>query len=212
MRTTFLAPCVPHLLCALAMAAGLAPTAQAADDPASPTLVEASGTGTKGAYIGLGLGMSKLGPRNDGHDDAHGDRPVAAKFHGGYRFTDTWGVEAGWVQLGRVNDETTAGGGSTAHHNGDARSLYFAGTGRVALGSNFSLIGKAGVSFGRVSAKDSGDAQFTLGGSKTSPMFGIGAEYQASRNIALTFDLDGYGKVSDKVKAATATLGVRYSF
>jgi opacity protein-like surface antigen len=67
------------------------------------------------------------------------------------------------------------------------------------------------VSFGRVSAKESADTDFTLGGNKTAPLLGIGAEYRVNRNMALTFDLDGYGKVSDKVKAGTATIGARYS-
>jgi OOP family OmpA-OmpF porin len=162
--------------------------------------------------MGIGLGFSKLGPRNEGKDGAHGDRPGAAKLYGGYRLTDTWGVEAGWAQLGRVHNDTAAQDGSKAHHNGQARSLYLAGTGGVALGQGFSLTGKAGLSLGRVSAKESGDTNFTLGGNKASPLLGIGAEYKLNRNIALTFDLDGYGKVSDKVKAGTATLGARYSF
>jgi opacity protein-like surface antigen len=162
--------------------------------------------------MGIGLGFSKLGPRNEGNDGAHGNRPQAAKLYGGYRLADTWGVEAGWVQLGRVHNDTTATDGSPEHHNGDAHSLYLAGTGRLALGLGFSLTGKAGVSFGRVSAKESVDADFTLGGSKAAPLLGIGAEYKVNRHIALTFDLDGYGKVSDRVKASTATVGVRYGF
>lgn len=196
---------VSQLLGALAMAAGLASTAHAADAPAAA--IDAPGP-----YLGIGLGMSKLGPRDEGHNDAHGDRPGAAKLYGGYRITDTWGLEAGWARLGRVHDETTAADGSAVHHNGDASSVYLAGTGRIALGYGFSLTGKAGVSFGHVSVKDPGDSDFTLGGSKASPLLGIGAEYKLNRNVALTFDLDGYGKVSDTVKAGSATIGVRYSF
>ncbi len=194
---------VPRLLGALALAVGLGSTAHAAD--AAPAVSDATGL-----YLGIGLGASKLGPRHDRSDSAHGDRLGAAKFSGGYRLTETWGVEAGWVQLGLVHNDTTASDGATVHHNGDARSLYLAGTGRVALGAGFSLTGKAGVSFGRVSAKESGDTDFTLGGSKAAPLLGIGAEYRVNRHVALTFDLDGYGKVSDQVKASTATVGVRY--
>lgn len=195
---------VPRVLRALALATGLVSIAHAADAPAS--------TGdAPGPYMGIGLGLSKLGPRNEGKDGAHGERPGAAKLYGGYRLTETWGVEAGLVKLGRVHNDTTAMDGSMVHHNGEAHSLYLAGTGRVALGHGFSLTGKAGVSLGRVSAKGS-ETNFTLGGNKASPLLGIGAEYKVSRNIALTFDLDGYGKVSDKVKAATATVGARYSF
>ena len=195
----------PRVLCALALAIGLVSIAHGADAPAPAG-------DALGPYVGIGLGLSKLGPRNEGKDGAHGERPGVAKLYGGYRLTETWGAEAGLVKLGRVHNDTTAMDGSRVHHNGEAHSLYLAGTGHLALGHGFSLTGKAGVSFGRVSAKGSGDTDFTLGGNKASPLLGIGAEYKVNRNVALTFDLDGYGKVSDKVKAATATLGARYSF
>jgi OOP family OmpA-OmpF porin len=198
-------PTVPRLCAVLALAVTLASAAQAAD-------TSAAASDAPGPYLGIGLGGAKLGPRNDGNDGAHADHPGAARLYGGYRLTDTWGVEGGYVRLGRVHNDTTASDGSTVHHNGDASSVYLAGTGRLALGSGFSLTGRAGVSFGRVSGKNSGDADFTLGGNKASPLLGIGAEYKFNRNVALTFDLDGYGKVSDKVKASTATIGARYSF
>jgi opacity protein-like surface antigen len=51
-----------------------------------------------------------------------------------------------------------------------------------------------------------------LGGHKASPLLGVGAEYKVNRNVALTLNLDGYGKVSENVKASAATLGMRYSF
>lgn len=195
----------PRVLGALVLATGLVCTAHADNAPAS--------TGdAPGPYMGIGLGVSKLGPRHEGKDGAHGERPGAAKLYGGYRLTETWGMEAGLVKLGRVHNDTIAKDGSKVHHNGEAQSLYVAGTGRLALGHGFSLTGKAGVSFGRVSAKGSGDTNFALGGNKASPLLGIGADYKVNRNVALTFDLDGYGKVSDKVKAATATVGARYSF
>ena len=196
---------VSRLVGALVLTAGLGSTAHAAE--AAPVLDDATGL-----YVGLGLGAGKLGPRDEGTDGVHGGRPEAAKLYGGYRLTDTWGVEAGWVQLGRVHNDTTATDGSTVHHNGHANSLYLAGTGRVPLGQGFSLTGKAGVSFGRVSAQESGDTDFVLGGHKASLLLGVGAEYQVSRNVALTLDLDGYGKVSRQVKASTVTLGLRYGF
>lgn len=207
MNTPTLAASVPRLVGAFVLTAALGSTAHAAEAASASALDDATGL-----YVGIGLGASKLGPRDDGNDGVHGGRPGAAKLYGGYRLTDTWGVEAGWVQLGRVHNDTTAADGSTVHHNGHANSLYLAGTGRVPLGHGFSLTGKAGVSFGRVSAQESGDTDFTLGGHKAALLLGVGAEYQVSRNVALTLDLDGYGKVSNQVKASTVTLGLRYGF
>ncbi len=204
---------VPHLIPqavgALALAAGLASTAHAADDP---TAAVAASLDSPGPYLGIGLGVSKLGPHDDGHGDGHGDGPGAAKLYGGYRLTDTWGVEAGWAHLGHVQEDSTAADGSTVRHRGDASSLYLAGTGRIALGAGFSLTGKAGLSFGHVGARDADGGDFTLGGSRASPLLGIGAEYRLNRHLALSFDLDAYGKVSDKVKAGAATVGLRYGF
>ncbi len=195
----------PRLLCSLTLSLGLLLSAHAADSASTVN-------DDLGPYIGIGLGPSKLGPHHDGHDGAHGDKPKAVKVYGGYRLTETWGVEAGWAHLGGVRNDTTASDGSTTQHHGDANSLYLAGTGRLPLAHGFSLTGKAGVSMGRVRPKDSSDANFTLGGNKASVLIGVGAEYKVNHNVALTFDLDGYGKVSDTVKAGTATAGVRYSF
>ncbi|MFZ2988456.1 outer membrane beta-barrel protein [Ideonella sp.] len=194
----------PRVLGALALTIALVSIAHGADAPAPPG-------DEPGPYLGIGLGLSKR-PRNEGKDGAHDERPGVTKLYGGYRLTETWGVEAGLVKLGRVHNDTTTMDGSMVHHNGEAHSLYLAGTGRLALGHDFSLTGKAGMSLGRVSAQESGDTNFTLGGDKASPLLGIGAEYKLTRNIALTFDLDGYGKVSETVKAAKATVGARFSF
>lgn len=205
MKSTTLVRSVARLLWPVAITAGLVSISHAAE-----SVPESSDA--RGPYVGIGLGVSKLGPRNDAHDGVHGAPPVAAKLYGGYQLTDTWGVEAGLVQLGHVHKDLTASDGSSLRHNGDARSTYIAGTGRMALGSGFSLTGKLGMSFGQVHGKDSADSQYTLGGHKASPLLGVGTEYKLNRNVALTLNLDGYGKVSENVKASAATLGMRYSF
>jgi opacity protein-like surface antigen len=189
--------------------------ALAADGPADAAAQAPTASATlvaTGPYLGIGLGFSKLGPRHAGGDGGHANRPEVAKLYGGYRLSDTWGVEAGMARLGPVHNDTTAADGSTLHHNGQASSLYLAGTGRMALGQGVSLTGKAGVSFGRVSANSSGDTDFTLAGHQAAPLLGVGADYQVQRNLALTVDLEGYGKVSKAIKAATATVGLRYGF
>jgi OmpA-OmpF porin, OOP family len=136
MKKPIRTPPLPRVLGALAQATGLACTAHADDAPAPAD-------DAPGPYVGIGLGLSKLGPRNEGRDGAHGERPGLAKLNGGYRLTETWGMEAGLVRLGRVHNDTTATDGSAVHHNGEAHSLYLAGTGRVAVGHGFSLTATA---------------------------------------------------------------------
>lgn len=198
--------CVERLIWPIAITTGFfSITTHAAE-----TKLEASEL--RGPYVGLGLGVSKLGSNGEHQEGPHKAPPAVAKWYGGYQLSESWGVEAGVVQLDRVHRSLTASDGVTVHHTGDARSLYMAGTGRVPLGSGFSLTGKLGVSFGHVSGMASAEPSLTLGGSKVSTLLGVGAQYQVNRNIALTMDLDGYGKVSEKVKASAATLGIRYSF
>ena len=98
----------PRVLCALALAMGLVSIAHGADAPAPAG-------DALGPYVGIGLGLSKLGPRNEGKDGAHGERPGVAMLYGGYRLTETWGMEAGLVRLGRVHNYTTATDGSAVH-------------------------------------------------------------------------------------------------
>lgn len=165
-----------------------------------------------GPYVGVGLGGSGLAVRDvDARKTKTDENDGAAKIYGGYQLTDTFGVEAGYVRLGEFKDRFRVNGSSVTQ-SASGRSFYVAGTGRLPLSDAFALTGKAGLSLGKVSGTNRLSDSDSPIGTKRSFMLGLGAEYRMSRDIALTVDLDSYGKLSDKVYGSALLLGVKYSF
>ncbi len=165
-----------------------------------------------GPYVGAALGRSSFGTQGVGSPKLGSDEhDRALKIYGGYQLNDFFGVQAGYVRLGKLEDRFSVGGASVAQ-TVSGRSLYVAGTGRVPLGESFALTGKAGLSFGKTSGTNALPAADSLIGSKRSLMLGAGAEYRVNRDLALTVDYERYGKLSNKVKADAWFVGARVSF
>jgi OmpA-OmpF porin, OOP family len=165
-----------------------------------------------GPYVGAALGRSSFGTQGVGSPKLGGDEhDRALKIYGGYQLNDYFGVQAGYVRLGKLEDRFSVGAASVAQ-SVSGRSLYVAGTGRLPLGDAFALTGKAGVSFGKTSGTNALPAADSLIGSKRSLMLGVGAEYRFNRNLAMTVDYERYGKLSNKVKADALFVGGRFSF
>lgn len=165
-----------------------------------------------GAYGGLAVGRSSFKlPGASVPITGKDSRDTAYKLYGGYRLNEHFGVEAGYARLGKFSEQATLGSGAVTQE-GKGSSFYIAGTGRYALNEQFALQGRLGVARNKVSGTNLLPAGDSLQGSKTSLMWGVGAEYKLSKNLALTADYDNYGKVSSNVKASTFLLGARLSF
>jgi OmpA-OmpF porin, OOP family len=165
-----------------------------------------------GPYVGAALGGSAFGTQGLGSPKLGSDEQGRAlKIYGGWQLNDYFGVQGGYVRLGKLEDRFNVGGASVAQ-SVSGRSLYLAGTGRLPLGDSFALTGKAGLSFGKTSGTNALPAADSLVGSKRSLMVGAGAEYRFNRDFALTVDYERYGKLSNKVKADALFVGGRFSF
>ncbi len=165
-------------------------------------------------YIGGAIGRSSFNTRDLNLPNPGGDeRDTAGKLYGGYQFNDTFGIEGGYVRLGKFSERVTLGSGSTVTQEGRARSFYLAATARMPLSEQFSLNGRLGVSAGRVSGTNVLPSGSQMIGSTTSlPMIGVGAEYKVSQYVSLTVDFDHFGRVSDKITGNLVSAGVRFSF
>jgi opacity protein-like surface antigen len=169
--------------------------------------------GTTGPYVGAALGAAfgnrEIDDANSRNDEGLGR---ATKLFGGYQFTDNFGVQAGYVRLHDLNQNSGAGA-TLVKQTVTGQSVYVAGTARLPLGASFALTGKAGVSFGKVSAASPATAATNgLVGSKTSLLIGTGAEYVLNHQLSFTAELESYGKISAQVKGNALTLGARYTF
>ena len=167
--------------------------------------------GIVGPYARVEVGRSNFGLSNalpQAGSDKHGQ---AAKIFGGYRFNENFGVEAGYAALGSFS-ETVSVGGASVKQDGKARSIFGVATGRLPFGESFAVHGRVGLSSGKVSGTNVLPVDNSLMGSTGSLLFGLGAEYRPTSNVAVTLNYDDYGHVSDKVKANSLVFGVHFWF
>lgn len=181
------------LLCTMSLAAHAAPN-----------------DGIVGAYARVEVGRSNLdlsGALPQANSDTQGQ---AVNLFGGYRFSESFGVEAGYAALGSFTKSAIVGG-ALVQQDGKARSVFGVATGRMPVAESFTLQGRIGVSFGEVSGTNLLPDSDNLMGSKTSELFGLGAEYRPRPNVALTINYNNYGQLSDNVKASALVLGLHFT-
>ena len=166
-----------------------------------------------GPYIGVAFGPA-FGNREIDDSSSSNDEHIGrgAKIYGGYQWTEHFGVQAGYVRMHELN-QNTGSGATLVEQTVNGHSAYVAGTARLPLGQSFALTGKLGVSFGKVGdASPATAATSSLVGSKTSLLVGTGAEYVLNHNVAFSVELESYGQLSSQVKGNTLTVGTRFTF
>lgn len=165
-----------------------------------------------GFYAGLGAGGSTFGTPGTVADKVKvAERDRAVKLYGGYQFNESLGIQAGWVNLGKLNDSFVLNG-QTVTQSARGQSLYVAGTARMVIDNALSLTAKAGVSAGRLQGSSTLDAANAVIGSKTSFMWGVGEEYRVSKNVALMLEFEKFGKLSNHGEAKLISFGTRVTF
>jgi opacity protein-like surface antigen len=166
--------------------------------------------GIVGAYARVEVGRSNIGLSNTQAQAGSNDHAQAVKLFGGYRFDQNLGVELGYAALGSFSQSATVGGAGV-RQDAKARSTFAVATGRMPVGEAVALHGRLGLSSGKVSGATLLPQSDSLMGSKTSVLFGLGAEYRPRSNIALTLNVDSYGKLSNKVKASALVFGFHFT-
>jgi OOP family OmpA-OmpF porin len=169
----------------------------------------------EGAYIGANVGRTqqKLSVEDEG---SLKDNSTGFKLYGGYDVTKNFGAEVGYVHFGK-GEASASDGVDSASISAKPKSLYLAAKGTLPLNEQFSLFAKVGVARNstKVAASING-----VGGSetmkRTSGVFGVGAAYNFTKNVALVAEYENFGKVVDEdgasLKADLISVGVRYSF
>lgn len=166
-----------------------------------------------GPYIGTAFGAA-FGNREIDDSNSSNDERIgrSAKFFGGYQLTENFGVQAGYVRMHDLN-QNTGTGLALVNRTVNGHSAYLAGIARLPLGQSFALTGKVGASFGKVTSVSSSTAATnSLLGSNTALLVGTGAEYVLNRSVSFAVELESYGKISKQVKGSTLTVGTRFMF
>jgi OOP family OmpA-OmpF porin len=136
---------------------------------------------------------------------------AAVKVYYGHRFSPVWGIEVGHTQLGKAKFSDIEDGVYIR-----TNASYVAATGTWAMGSKFSLTGKAGISHNRSRVGAEGAGSF--GTKENSLMLGFGGILKLNETVSLVAEIESYGRVineSDvdaRVNAAMVSVGARFAF
>jgi OmpA-OmpF porin, OOP family len=145
--------------------------------------------------VGLGVNSSSLD-----------DEDTAYKIQLGYQFNPNFAIEGGYVDLGGLTYKANVTDGIfdyNAKMDVEASGLNIAAVGILPLNDNFSLFAK----FGFINAKVETTVKVSSGGFSSSgsedstdlkPMFGIGAAYSITDQLAIRVELERYSKLGDE--------------
>jgi len=158
-----------------------------------------------GFYLGGALGQSTFKEwctgetatiRFTGCDDSD----TSWKLLGGYRFNRYVGVEASYVDWGKVTASINTG----AHVAANQHSYVLAAVGTIPLGDRFELFGKAGF----LQTEQETISDRTVNRDEIEFHYGLGARYAFTRNWALR----GEWENTEKLKVEMLSIGVEYRF
>ena len=166
------------LVAALLAASTLAPLAYAEQ----PSPYYAGLTLTKS---GQANGISRTGER------VSDDGRVGVKAFAGYSLSPSFAIEAGYGDYGRYVLNNT-GTGASGDASIDVRMFYLAAKGTHMFTERFGVFGKLGVAHSRFDQHGLALGDVTM----TRAMYGVGLQYNITQQVALTLEVDKYGKKS----------------
>ncbi|HEY1393188.1 MAG TPA: porin family protein [Methylibium sp.] len=149
------------------------------------------------AYVGGNIGSPdwKTGSISGISGDSKG---TAYKLYGGYSFNPNFALEGGWADLGKLSGNAGATTG---------RGLFVDAVGRLPLANDFSAIGRVGVFNGKLSNP-------VNSGTGTDFKYGLGVQYDLSKNMALRGEWERYrfNALNIKPNVDSLSVGLTYGF
>ncbi len=170
----------------LALSVLAVPAVRAAENGASPRF-----------YIGAATGQSKSTLENSaGERFSSKNHPLPIKLYGGVELNDYFAVEAGFSGTTGKHEFDKRLYGTATEPRLQARALYLAAKGTVAVSERVDLHAKLGVAHSRFEMSNAGTHDRKIDGTK--PMFGIGAAYKFTEQLAGTLEFEHYGTVREE--------------
>lgn len=144
-----------------------------------------AGPASAEAYLGAGVGAARTNTNE-----------TSWKLYGGFQLNPTFGLEAGYTDLGR-------------YRGANIESWSLAGTGTLPLGTGWSLLGKLGATSNR--------AHFNGASNHTDLLLGVGVAYSVTKNIGVRLEYEDFGKLSDantgnNARGNNLGLSMKYAF
>lgn len=165
-------------------------------------------------YAGLALGTSKFGVVNSaGQRIEHHNDVVALKGYAGYALSEHFAIEGGYTGTTKSPRFDRARFGTAADPKAHASALYAAVRGKVAVSGSVDLFAKLGVAANHFELAGAGAQDVDIVGIR--PMAGVGAAWRLTDKVALTAEVEHYGRVRDgnrRFMQNRAYAGVRFGF
>lgn len=143
----------------------------------------------------------------------------------GYKLNQNFAVEAAYLDMGKFTSKASGTiGVNTVGINGEWKGsgLGLSALGILPISADFSVFGRAGVTYTELKAKAEGTRNGAVTATATEkcrefvPTLGLGAEYSLTKNIAIRAEYDRYFDVgNDKTREADAdsiTVGLKIGF
>lgn len=155
------------------------------------------------------------------------DSDTGYKIQAGYQFNPNWGVEFGYVDLGKFSarNNVTAPAVGSLGVNAKADGWSAVAVGTLPLSNGFSLLGKLGTiySTGSASATTSGAVVIPAGTqtswkkSEWNWTYGLGVEYDINKTMSVRGELEGFNGIrvadsSGRNNVNLYSLGLKFKF
>ena len=146
------------------------------------------------------------------------DHDTAYKAYVGWQFHKNFGIELGYADLGKfdVNSTITAPVASTVNADASVDGFALSVVGTLPVTDNFSVIGRLGAYFWNVDGAGVVNVGATavnlnLDDSGTSALYGIGAQYDFTKNLGARAEYEVYSDVSgDDIDFLSAGIVFRF--
>ena len=198
------------LLCFLLAAAPalwhpvLAQTATAVTSASAPSANPFTGLRSRG-YLGLSLGRSSYKLSCPTTSLTCDDADTAVRAYGGAMLGNHWGVEIGYLDLGRIARE----GGTTK-----AQGLNLSLVGKAPLASSLGIFGRLGTTYGRTETSAS-SAAIAIGTEKGFGLsYGAGLSYDFTPRLSATLEWDSndFRFSGGREPVRSTSLGLQYRY
>lgn len=151
----------------------------------------------RAVYIGLATGQSRSTLENPaGERFSSKNHPLPVKLYGGVELSDYLAIEAGISGASGKYEFDRRLFDTPAEPRLSSHAFYVAVKGTMAVSERVDLHAKLGAAHSRFEMSHAGPSDRKLSGTK--PMFGIGASYQFTENLAATLEFEHYGTLREK--------------
>lgn len=159
-----------------------------------------------GWYVGGSVGQSKIDCDTSGIPGAScDDSDTAFRIFGGYQFNKNFAAELGYNEFGEA--KASAGGVSVT---GEAKGFDLVAVGILPLNEKFSVFGKLGWHMSDVDV--SSNVGVSESESNSDFTYGIGLQYNFSRNLGVRAEYQQFKKVGEDTDVDVMSIGVVYKF